>query len=107
MGEHPESPLAWPVQGSDGPPLEPASGTMLVQGSLPPSKKEKSCIIKMGGEGSMDGGQEQRDGGKCLCLRSGAERSPVTHGFGLEEQNRDPDKHIEAASGNLYSLGKV
>ncbi|KAK5859872.1 hypothetical protein PBY51_021392 [Eleginops maclovinus] len=80
---------------------------MLVQGSPPPSKKEKSCIIKMGGEGSMDGGQEESDGGKCLCLRSGAERSLVTHGFGLEEQNRDPDKPITAASGNLYSLGKV
>ena len=36
---------------------------MLVQGSPPPEEKEKSCIIKMGGDGRMDGGgvQEERD----------------------------------------------
>lgn len=68
---------------------------MLVQGSPPPSDKEKSCIIKMGGEGRVRGVQEERDKQEIegyLCMRREAEKQrggPATHGFGLEEQNSE------------------
>lgn len=84
-----------------GPPTRAGVGDNV--GSGQPStqqEKEKACIIKMGGKEGVGGaGGEGRTGDRwiCLCMRRGAERSPVTHGFGLEEQNGDIDKHIAAA----------
>lgn len=79
---------------------------MLVQGSLPPSKKEKSCIIKMGkgwwGGGGGAGEERQRgDRGMCLCMRGGGQRSPATRGFGLEGGGK---KHRKMTTNNIRAL---